>query len=133
MADNTNPSIIAEQVKAPAIALMVVAGLSIAGGLISILVNVLGLAVGQAQGSEKFGQMASGAAGISIAVLCIIFGVVILLGAIKMKNLESRGFAMTAAILAVIPCMTCCCIGLPVGIWALVILNKPEVKSAFPG
>ena len=113
---------------------MVVAGLSIAGGLISILLNVFGLAVGsQAHGAERFSQIASGVFGLSIAILCIIFGVVILLGAIKMKNLESRGFALTAAILAVIPCMTCCCLGLPIGIWALVVLNQPEVKSAFHG
>jgi hypothetical protein len=39
---------------------------------------------------------------------------------------------MTAAILAMIPCLSSCCIvGLPLGIWALVVLSKPEVKSEF--
>jgi hypothetical protein len=38
-----------------------------------------------------------------------------------------------ASILAMIPCFTSCCclVGLPIGIYALVVLNKPEVKSAF--
>jgi hypothetical protein len=49
-----------------------------------------------------------------------------------MRKLESFGLCMTASILAMIPCLSPCCIlGLPFGIWALVVLNKPEVKSAF--
>jgi hypothetical protein len=31
-----------------------------------------------------------------------------------------------------IPCISpCCLLGLPIGIWALVVLLKPEVKAAF--
>jgi hypothetical protein len=49
----------------------------------------------------------------------------------KMKKLERYGLAMTASILAMLPCSLCCVLGLPIGIWALVVLMKPEVKSAF--
>ena len=35
------------------------------------------------------------------------------------------------AAIRMLPCTCCCIAGLPVGIWALVILLKPEVKSAF--
>jgi hypothetical protein len=39
---------------------------------------------------------------------------------------------MAASIIAMIPCVSpCCLLGLPIGIWALVVLMKPEVKSAF--
>lgn len=39
-----------------------------------------------------------------------------------------------AAILAMIPCVSpCCLLGLPLGIWALIVLLKPEVKAAFQG
>jgi hypothetical protein len=38
---------------------------------------------------------------------------------------------MAAAIMAMIPCNCCCLLGLPFGIWALVMLMKPEVKSQF--
>jgi hypothetical protein len=49
-----------------------------------------------------------------------------------MKKLESYGLAMAASIIAMIPCVSpCCLLGLPIGIWALVVLMKPEVKSAF--
>jgi hypothetical protein len=67
-----------------------------------------------------------------MSIIAILMSVVILLGALKMKKLESYGLAMTASILAMIPCLSpCCVIGLPIGIWALMVLSKPEVKSAF--
>jgi len=67
-------------------------------------------------------------------ILQVIIGGVIGLGATKMKNAESFGLAMTASILAMIPCLSgCCIVGLPIGIWSLVVLNKPEVKSGFRG
>ena len=74
----------------------------------------------------------SGGIGIVFNIIGMIMAVVVLLGALKMKKLESFGFAMTATIIAMVPCISpCCWIGLPIGIWALVILNKPEVKGAF--
>ncbi len=66
------------------------------------------------------------------AIVGSLIGIVIALGAVKMKNLQSYGLAMTASILAMIPCVSpCCLLGLPFGIWALVVLGRPEVKSAF--
>ena len=54
------------------------------------------------------------------------------LGAISMVRRGSRGLAMTAAILAMVPGLSCCCIaGLPLGIWSLIVLNNPDVKSSF--
>ena len=61
----------------------------------------------------------------------IIMCIVTLLGAVKMKNLQSYGLAMTACILAMLPCHSCCLLGIPFGIWGLVMLSKPEVKDAF--
>jgi hypothetical protein len=50
----------------------------------------------------------------------------------KMKNLESWGLCVAASILAMVPCISpCCLIGLPVGVWCLVILNSSDVKAAF--
>jgi hypothetical protein len=62
----------------------------------------------------------------------IFLGLVILVGALKMKNLQSRGLAITSSILAMIPCISpCCVLGLPIGIWSLVVLGQPDVKQAF--
>jgi hypothetical protein len=30
-----------------------------------------------------------------------------------------------------LPCSICCLVGLPIGIWAVVVLSKPEVKGTF--
>ncbi|MCS7305211.1 MAG: zinc-ribbon domain-containing protein [Thermoguttaceae bacterium] len=66
-------------------------------------------------------------------IIGLALAIVVLLGAIRMKKLQSYGFAMTAAILSIIPCTSPCCflIGTPIGIWALVVLNDPAVKAAF--
>lgn len=81
---------------------------------------------------QKLVQMSSGTFGIVNELFCVAMSVLILVGAKKMQSLRSYEFAFTAAIVAMIPCLTpCCFLGLPFGIWALVILNKAAVKSHF--
>jgi hypothetical protein len=78
--------------------------------------------------AASFGLMIGGI----FSILAITGGVLIILGALKMKKVESYNSAMAASIIAMIPCVSPCCIlGLPFGIWALVILSKPEIKTAF--
>lgn len=53
-------------------------------------------------------------------------------GAICMFRVRGYSLAMTAAVCALLPCdLYCCALNLPIGIWALIVLNKPEVKAAF--
>jgi hypothetical protein len=53
----------------------------------------------------------------------------------KLRQLQSWGVALTGAILAVIPCcgsqFPLCILSLPIGIWAIVILCRNDVKSQF--
>ena len=63
--------------------------------------------------------------------LGICLGGTMFLCAWKMKNLESYGYALTASIIALLPCQYCCVLTLPFAIWALIVLNQPDVKSAF--
>ena len=56
---------------------------------------------------------------------------VIMLAAHKMRKLENYGLAMTACILAMLPCHPGFMIGLPIGLWTLLVLQRPEVKAAF--
>ena len=126
----------AELVNGPAIGLIVTAGIGCAVQALGLVMNVLGLGMGAAgAGADGAGgaqMMMSGGLGVVGGLVGIGIGIVILVGALKMKKLESYGFSMAAAILAIVPCLSpCCLIGLPIGIWALVVLNKPEVKSAF--
>ena len=124
----------ADLVTGPAIGLMVTAGIGMAVQGLGLVMNVLGLGMGAAAGNdpEAAQMMVSGGVGIAAGIVGLGVGVVILMGALKMKKLESFGFSMAAAILAALPCISpCCLVGLPIGIWAVVVLNKPEVKSAF--
>ena len=73
----------------------------------------------------------SGPGGLAIGAVGLIVGAVVLLGGLKMKNLSSRGMALTGTISALIPCVSPCCIGIPLGVWSLIVLSKPEVKNAF--
>ncbi|NTX15174.1 hypothetical protein HUA76_30700 [Myxococcus sp. CA056] len=75
---------------------------------------------------------------VSVGGRLVMFGPVLLLnaltffGALKMRQLQSRGLAMAGAIASLVPCCgTCGCLALPISIWALVVLAKPEVKAAF--
>jgi hypothetical protein len=70
---------------------------------------------------------------LSFLLIGLVVPIVVLLGTIRMEKLQSYGFAMTAAILSIIPCTSPCCflIGTPIGIWALWVLTDPDVKAAF--
>ena len=58
--------------------------------------------------------------------------VVILLGGLKLMSLSGPGLVTTGAIAAMVPCLSgCCFLGLVFGIWAIVLLGKPEVKAGF--
>ena len=123
-----------DMVAGPAIGLMVTAGLGFLAQAASLVLNLFGSSIiaAQGQGNEAMAQMFSGAMGAVAAGFAMIIAIVIFVGALKMKKLQSHGFAMTASVIAMLPCVSpCCLIGLPIGIWALVVLNKPEVKAAF--
>jgi hypothetical protein len=123
------------KVAGPAIALMATAGIGIALQVIGMLFRFLGLSLlGPRLAGDRAAAFAmlSGGLGIVLGVVGIVIGIVILIGAAKMRALESYGFAMTITILAMIPCISpCCLLGLPIGIWSLVVLLDPNVKSAF--
>ncbi len=89
----------------------------------------------QAAMAETIMQVTSvmqGPVGLVAGIIQLVIGGVIIAGAIKMKNLQSYGFALTATILAMIPCLSnCCIVGLPIGIWALVVLLDNNVKQGF--
>jgi predicted PurR-regulated permease PerM len=107
----------------------------------SLIMNLLGLGMGAAamgEGADLRDQqnamvaMTQGGVGIALGIVACMVGVVIIVGAMKMKNLRSYSLAMAAAILAMIPCISpCCLLGLPFGIWAIVVLVDPHVKAAF--
>jgi hypothetical protein len=85
---------------------------------------------------EIFGQKPSQANIIAYFVLdiCVVLlAPVVIAGAIQMLRRRTWGFTRFAAIIAMLPLGThCCCVlGLPIGIWAFLTLNRPDVRAAF--
>jgi hypothetical protein len=70
-----------------------------------------------------------GSIGSAINAICSL---VITLGGARIRNAKGRGLGMAGSILAMIPCTnSCCLIGLPIGIWAILVLSNADVKAAF--
>ena len=124
-------------VSGPAIGLMVTGGLGIATNALSLIIHLIRTAappplVGVPPELANFIQIMNGPMGIVAGLFGLAISVLVLFGALRMQKLANFGLAMTAAIVAMVPCFSpCCVLGLPIGIWALVILGKPEVKSQF--
>ena len=136
-----------ESVRAPAIALMIVGST----GLILSLLNLAFLFSGRGPFArpvptqsaqivhrdeaayareQAFNQIY--AIGVTVGVVTsILWGVVVPLGGYFMYKLSSWSTVMFAAIVAMLPGHPCCLFGLPFGIWALVVISRPEVKAAF--
>jgi len=120
-------------VKGPAIGLMVVSAISALLLLVTIPFDVLLLVTG---GFGPFNVEEGEATSIAIRT---VWGIAIFAasvfsfwGGLQMQKLKNYDLARNAAIVASIPCLgPCCLLGIPFGIWAIVTLGCPEVRSAF--
>jgi hypothetical protein len=56
----------------------------------------------------------------------------VLIGGIRMMQMSGPALPTIGAVLVMIPCSVgcCCLIGVPVGIYALMVLSRPEVRIA---
>jgi hypothetical protein len=137
-----------QRVKTPAVALMVTAILNIILALWSLIQLIFSSPNLQQFNSEleqlnnpqieqfvqKLFHLMYGPLGVVNVLVELAISVLILVGAKKMKSLQSYEFALAAATLSLVPCLTPCCgylLGLAFGIWSLVVLRKPDVKSHF--
>ena len=120
------------QIKGPAMGLLVTGVLGIVSQVFGLLYNLVTGAMLGGDLAESLGAMAIvGSLGIITSLIPIILSGVVVFGALQMRDAKNYPMAMAAAIIACIPCCGPCCLAIPVGIWALVVLNKPEVKAAF--
>lgn len=129
-----------QAVKGPAIALIITAAIGAGLCLLGAANNFVGGAMAHntmppnmpPEWQGFYRNMQGGLGGVLDLFFAAMNGLV-LFGAIKMMRLESRSLAIVACIVAMLPVtIGCCCIlGLPFGIWGLVAMNKPEVKSHF--
>lgn len=126
-----------QQVQAPAIALMILGGVNALQALLFAVVGVVGIfdpsVFAESAAASGNDPMLNVMVAIGMGLLMGGASALIFFGGLRMKNLESFGLSMAAAIAAVVPCVTiyCCLPGIGLGIWALIVLNRPEVKSSF--
>ena len=82
--------------------------------------------------AERIGFLVGTIGSYCIALISLLLAPVIIYGAVQMMNGRKAGLSKIASILAIIPLTSCCFIvGAPFGIWALIVLAKPEVKELF--
>lgn len=127
----------ADQVGMPAMGLMLAGALGLLSQILSLLIHFGLFALNLPfAGSSSMGGLSMISGGITVVLAVMGLGVngFILYGAMQMKSLKSYPMAIGAAIAAVIPCFSscpCCFVGIAAGIWAIIVLIKPEVKAAF--
>jgi tRNA A-37 threonylcarbamoyl transferase component Bud32 len=108
------------RLKIPAIGLIV-------SGAVNIVFLGLVLVLALSGGRPIIGSL------LAILVLtgmCIV-GLFIVMGARRMLRLRGYGLAVMAGILAVMPLSLGFMLGLPMGIWALIVLYRADVQEAF--
>jgi hypothetical protein len=141
-----------QKLNLPALFLLITGGLNIVLCILDMLVQIVQVIMGRTLffggdtiviGKEAIKVTPPSSGQLIITCLITIFALlvlsaangVIVYGAMKMKEVRSYNLSLTAAILATIPLcsLPCCCLGTPVGIWALVLLMNQDIKTAFRG
>jgi hypothetical protein len=118
-------------VQLPATLLIVTAGVGALLQVLSLILNLTGAGVASALG-DYGGAMMGGASAVFFSLIGLAMAGFLAFAALQMKQLQSWGIAFAGSIIAMIPCISpCCLMGLPIGIWAVIVLLKPEVKGAF--
>jgi hypothetical protein len=129
----------AEDVRGPGIALVVLGALDVMGALGGIAAEVLDFRTEEMQQIEgvPFANWLVGG-GLAILVLKTLVAILgsgfVLYGGLQMLKLQNHTHCMIASVLVMAPCVTpccCCVVGIPIGIWALLVLNRSDVRSAF--
>lgn len=135
---NIDPQLARQQVSGPSIGLLITGIVGAVSSLATFIMFIVGVSVSSLWINEIpelpdwYDNIYEGAFGLGSAFVGVLVAIFIIYTALKMKELKQWGLCAAASVLAMIPCISpCCIIGLPIGIWCLVVLLKPEVKSAF--
>ena len=125
-----------KRLQLPASGLIIVGALNALSGFIMILGRLASIVQGPERvitdDARRLGYMTASIFFPLVSLISIIAAPVIIYGGIQMLSARRYSVALLAAILALIPLSSICCIpGIPVGIWALIVLRDPEVRTCF--
>ena len=124
-----------DQVSGPSVGLLITGILGAIGSFMGLIATIFETGIESIKAHEFIGEyegLIEGAAGVAFFFVGLLVAGFVIYASLKMKELTQWGLCVAASILAMIPCISpCCIVGLPIGIWCLVVLTKPEVKAAF--
>ncbi|MHC4560575.1 MAG: protein kinase domain-containing protein [Planctomycetota bacterium] len=112
------------QVRVPAI------GLIIAGAINCVGLFFIALSFGYYFLAQE-GSGIPGIFGILIVAAGALPGIMTIMGGVNMLKVRSYSLSVTGAIIALLPFAPGFIVGLPFGIWSLVVLFRPDVRAAF--
>ncbi len=121
-----------DQVRVPSFALMVYAS-------VNLITLAIPLFFGLSRAVMLFDQSPVGGFPVQVwplgflplPVFWLASQICLLIGAAKLRNLSSYGWALAAAVLALLPIGSLWLVGLGLGIWTLIVIHRPDVKAAF--
>ena len=116
-----------QMITVPSIMLIVVGILGVLAGVAQIIFAVTGVGNDPLDPPTKEDRIVE----YVWACVSLLWGGFVAFGGFQMKSFGSRSLAIAGAVVAMVPLNVCCLFGLPVGIWAITILNKPEVQESF--
>jgi hypothetical protein len=116
------------QVAGPGTALAVTAWLTIVLGVLGIAIGAAGMAGAVPPRNRDPNQPVES---VIQGLMIVGWNAMVLFGVNQMKDLRSRGWGIAAAVMSIIPCCSCCILGIPFGIWALIVLNRSDVIDGY--
>jgi hypothetical protein len=78
-------------------------------------------------------EIALGVALLLVLLVGLAVGVIVVIGGSRMRKLQNYRFCRRCSVLAMLPLGFGFVLGLPFGVWALLVLRRPDVKAALPG
>ena len=131
-----------EKVQLPSIFLMVIAFLGILNNIGGLILGIVGSSRDlidslfrqnvDPEALKLLVEMQDGPTLIASSIFGLFVSGIVLIGAFQMSRMRTFPLAVIASVAAMTPFYgCCCCLGLPVGIWSLVVLFNDDVKRAF--
>lgn len=118
--------------QAPAVGILVTALLNAAFWGLATVGNVLAYFFAHGSRGPNQEETLGHGLGLLVTVFLVVLSLVLAYGAGRMKALKGYGLAVVTSVLILLPIVSICCpLGLPFGIWALVLLARRDVREAF--
>ncbi len=119
------------KLKGPAIGLIVCSVISLIYSAINAGVMLINLTQGNpVPGNDPADRVAVMIGTVIGGLIVGVVPLISLIGSIQMFRGKSKAWSMTGAVSSMLPCSFCCLGGLGFGIWAITVMNQPDVSRA---